>query len=39
MGGLDPEKPVMDYFKVRLDDGRIFTLKYTAHQDQWFIRC
>jgi hypothetical protein len=38
-GGLDPVKPVTDFFKVRLDDGRIFILKYAGHLDQWFIRC
>lgn len=38
-GRIDSEKPVMDYFKVRLDDGRIFTIKYSGHLDQWFIRC
>ncbi len=38
-GGLDPEKPVINYFKIRLDDGRIFILKYAARLDQWFIRC
>ncbi len=38
-GGLDPEKPVMNYFKVCLDDGRIFILKYSSHLDQWFVRC
>jgi len=38
-GGLDPDKPVMDYFKVRLDDGRIFILEYAGHLDQWFTRC
>lgn len=37
-GGLDPEKPVMDYFRVKTKDGRIFILKYVAHLDQWFIR-
>ncbi len=38
-GGLDPEKPVMDYFKVKLNDGRIFILKYSGHLDQWFVQC
>jgi len=27
-GGLDPEQPVIDYFRVRSEDGRIFMLKY-----------
>ncbi len=38
-GGIDPEKPVMDYFKIKTDDGRTFILMYAAHLDQWFIRC
>ncbi len=37
-GGLDPKKPVMDYFRIKTDDGRTFILKYAGHLDQWFIR-
>ncbi len=38
-GGKDPEKPVIDYFKVKTDDGRTCILMYSGHLDQWFIRC
>lgn len=37
-GGTTPDKPVIDYFKVKTDEGSICILMYAAHQDQWFIR-
>ncbi len=36
-GGLDPKKPVMDYFRVKTKEGRMFILKYAGLLDQWFI--
>lgn len=37
-GGLDPERPVIDYFRVKTADGSTFILMYASHLDQWFIR-
>ena len=37
-GGVDPKQPVIDYFRIRSEDGRIFILMYAGHLDQWFIR-
>ena len=37
-GGIDPEQAVIDYFRVRSEDGRAFILMYAGHLDQWFIR-
>lgn len=38
-GGIDPEQPVIDYFRVRSEVGRTFILMYAGHLDQWFVRC
>ncbi len=37
-GGTTPDKPVMDYYKVKTDQGAIFILMYAGHLDQWFLR-
>ena len=37
-GGREPERPVMDYYKVKTRQGSIFILIYAAHLDEWFIR-
>jgi len=37
-GGREPERPVMDYYKVNTRQGRIFILIHAAHLDEWFIR-
>ena len=37
-GGLDPGKPVIDYFKVRTTDGKIYLLRYLSAFDTWSVR-
>jgi hypothetical protein len=37
-GGLDASRPVIDYFKVRTTDGKIFLLRYLSAFDVWSIR-
>ncbi len=37
-GGISPEKPTADYFKVKTDDGRIYILMYEGYSDKWFMR-
>ncbi|SEM59312.1 hypothetical protein SAMN04489760_1255 [Syntrophus gentianae] len=37
-GGREPERPVMDYYKVKTRQGRVFILIYAGHLDEWFIR-
>jgi hypothetical protein len=36
-GGLKPDAPVVDYFKVKTDDGTVFLLRYTEHSDAWGV--
>lgn len=36
-GGIKPDKPVVDYFKVKTEDGNVFILRYDAHSDIWSI--
>jgi len=37
-GGLDASRPVIDYFKVRTTDGKIYLLRYLSAFDTWTIR-
>lgn len=37
-GGIEPDRPVVDYFKVKTYDGGVFILRYAAHSDIWSIR-
>ena len=37
-GGIEPDAPVVDYFKVKTDDGSIFLLRYAAYLDEWGVR-
>ena len=37
-GGIKPDEPVVDYFKVKTNDGNVFILQYAAHSDLWSIR-
>ena len=37
-GGLRPNQPALDYFKVRTTEGRVFLLRYNALFDAWAIR-
>ena len=36
-GGIIPDKPAADYFKVKTDDERIYILVYESYSDKWFI--
>jgi hypothetical protein len=36
-GGLDTSRPVIDYFKVRTTDGRVYLLRYLSAFDTWTI--
>lgn len=36
-GGVKPEEPAIDYFKVKTNDGSVFILQYVAHSDVWSI--
>jgi len=36
-GGIKPEAPIVDYFKVETKDGGIFILRYDAQSDVWLI--
>ena len=37
-GGLRADRPVVDYFKVKTGEGRIFILRYAAQFDAWSAR-
>ena len=37
-GGLDPTRPVIDYFKVKTTDSQVFILRYLSLFDAWSIR-
>jgi len=37
-GGLTPDRPSIDYFKVRTKEGRIFLLRYLSLFDNWSVR-
>lgn len=37
-GGITSDAPIVDYFKVKTDDGSVFILGYTAQSDAWLIR-
>lgn len=34
-GGVKPDDPVINYFKIKTDDGSIFLLRYVASSDSW----
>lgn len=34
-GGIDAERPKIDYFKVRTSDGQVFLLRYLFLFDSW----
>jgi hypothetical protein len=36
-GGVNPEQPVVDYFKVKTADGSVFILRYEAESDAWTV--
>lgn len=35
-GGIEPDRPLVDYFKVRAEGG-VYILRYTAETDTWFV--
>ena len=37
-GGLHPNQPALDYFKVRTPEGRLFLLRHNSLFDVWAIR-
>ncbi|OPY18604.1 MAG: hypothetical protein A4E74_00542 [Syntrophus sp. PtaB.Bin075] len=37
-GGSDSQRPVIDYFRVKTGEDRVFILMYAGHLDEWFIR-
>jgi hypothetical protein len=36
-GGSEPSRPVLDYYKVRTEEGKIFLLMYHALFDAWTL--
>jgi len=36
-GGIKPDAPIVDYFKVEINDGGVFILRYDAQSDVWSI--
>jgi len=36
-GGIDPQAPVIDYFKVKTADGNVFILRYETEADAWMM--
>ncbi len=34
-GGIEPNAVVLDYFKVKTDEGSVFLLRYAADSDTW----
>ena len=37
-GGLDASRPVIDYFKARTTDGKVYLLRYLSAFDVWSMR-
>lgn len=36
-GGLNPDYPVANYFKVSTSDKKIYILKHEARNDAWYL--
>ena len=36
-GGIDPQAPVIDYFKIKTADGNVFILRYEKEADAWMV--
>ena len=34
-GGLKSEDPIIDYFRVRTDDGGEYLIRYDSYRDEW----
>lgn len=37
-GGIEPERSVANYFKVRTTEGNVFLLRYLPLSDAWSIQ-
>lgn len=37
-GGIEPERPEANYFKVRTTEGEVFLLRYFPLTDTWSIQ-
>lgn len=37
-GDLDSNRPIIDYFKVRTTDGKIYLLRYQSELGAWSLR-
>ena len=35
-GGIEPERPVVDYFKIKAG-GEVFIIQYAAEADEWAL--
>ena len=36
-GGVDPRRPIVDYFRVRGDDGETYLLRHSRKADAWYL--
>jgi len=34
-GGVRSDSPIINYFRVRADDGKDYLLRYDSNQDEW----
>ena len=37
-GGVKPDDPLINYFKVKTNDGNVFILQHVVNTDTWSIR-
>jgi len=36
--GIETERPMIDYFRVKTKEGKVFILMYVGDRDEWIIR-
>jgi len=36
--GAKPDAPIVDYFKIKTDDGSVLILRYVSQSDEWAVR-
>jgi hypothetical protein len=36
-GGIKADAPVVNYFKVRADDGQHYLIRYDSYHDEWTL--
>ena len=36
-GGTKPDAPIVNYFKVRADDGNQYLIRYDSYHDEWTL--